>query len=246
MRVDATIAQLRPRPMLEAADLGIRLVQASARPLLAAALPVYVAAVLLCLALTPLAPWLPTLALWCLKPWLDRTVLWVLSRTLFRQPADFATLWTQRHAAWWQGTLAGWMPRRLSPWRSFTQPVRQLEGLRGAALRKRRRQLLGPHQGTALMLTTAFAHLELALFLGLPALVLWLVPGGEMADAFGWFRDVDEGGLQVLGTLAYALAMGLVEPFYVGAGFAMYLNRRVELEAWDVEQALRHAFPQPA
>ncbi len=33
-----------------------------------------------------------------------------------------------------------------------------------------------------------------------------------------------------------------VEPFYVAAGFAMYLNRRVELEAWDVEQELRHAF----
>jgi len=27
----------------------------------------------------------------------------------------------------------------------------------------------------------------------------------------------------------------------VAAGFAMYLNRRVELEAWDIEQELRRA-----
>ncbi len=41
---------------------------------------------------------------------------------------------------------------------------------------------------------------------------------------------------------AHAAAVLFVEPFYVAAGFAMYLNRRVELEAWDVEQDLRHAF----
>ena len=36
--------------------------------------------------------------------------------------------------------------------------------------------------------------------------------------------------------------VGLVEPFFVAAGFAMYLNRRVELEAWDIEQEFRRAF----
>jgi hypothetical protein len=34
----------------------------------------------------------------------------------------------------------------------------------------------------------------------------------------------------------------VLEPFYVAAGFAMYLNRRVELEAWDIEQEFRLAF----
>lgn len=246
MRVDATIAQLRPRPMMEAADLGIRLVQASARPLAATALPVYVATLLLCLALMPLAPWLPSLALWCAKPWLDRTVLWVLSRTLFRQPADWRALWAARRPVWWQGLLPGLLMRRLSPWRSFTQPLHQLEGLRGAARRKRRRQLLGRHQGAALMLGTAFVHLEMALAFGLPALLLWLVPGGEMGQVFNWWRGSADTTTQIFLILTYALAVGLIEPFYVGAGFAMYLNRRVELEAWDVEQALRHAFPTAA
>ncbi len=42
--------------------------------------------------------------------------------------------------------------------------------------------------------------------------------------------------------LCYAAAVLVVEPFFVGAGFAMYLNRRVELEAWDIEQEFRLAF----
>ncbi len=36
-----------------------------------------------------------------------------------------------------------------------------------------------------------------------------------------------------------------IEPFYVASGFAMYLNRRAQLEAWDVEQELRRAFGSP-
>jgi hypothetical protein len=45
-------------------------------------------------------------------------------------------------------------------------------------------------------------------------------------------------------TIAYALVVLLLEPFYVAAGFAMYLNRRAQLEAWDIEQELRRAFPE--
>jgi hypothetical protein len=41
---------------------------------------------------------------------------------------------------------------------------------------------------------------------------------------------------------AYALAVFFLEPFYVAPGFAMYLNRRAELEAWDIEQEFRRAF----
>jgi len=39
--------------------------------------------------------------------------------------------------------------------------------------------------------------------------------------------------------LAYVLAESIVEPFFVCAGFALYLSRRVMLEAWDVELGLR-------
>ena len=46
--------------------------------------------------------------------------------------------------------------------------------------------------------------------------------------------------------VATPIALGVVvlflEPFYVAAGFGIYLNRRAELEAWDIEQEFRRAF----
>ncbi len=245
MRVDATAVQLRPRPMFEAADLGARLVQVSASALARTALPVYAVVVLLCLALFPLAHWLPALALWWAKPWLDRTVLFVLSRTLFQQsttPADLLLAW---RGVWWQGLLASLTTRRLSLWRSFTQPAVQLEGLQGKDLGKRCAQLRHGHQGSALGVGWACVHMEYAIALGLPALLVWLVPGGASFAPFQWIAGASELGTSLLFMAVYVLAVGLVEPFYVGAGFAMYVNRRVELEAWDVEQALRHAFRDP-
>jgi hypothetical protein len=47
---------------------------------------------------------------------------------------------------------------------------------------------------------------------------------------------------QLLASIAYLLTVLFLEPFYVAAGFGMYLNRRAELEAWDIEQEFRRAF----
>jgi len=44
---------------------------------------------------------------------------------------------------------------------------------------------------------------------------------------------------QAIVNLVGWFAMTLVEPFYVGAGFGLYLNRRVQLEGWDIELAFR-------
>jgi hypothetical protein len=246
VRVDATAVQLRPRPMFEAADLGVRLVQASAGDLARCALPVYALVTLAALALHPVASWLPVLALWWAKPWLDRTLLFVLSRSMFHQRSTWADLWAARRSVWWQGLLPSLTTRRLSLWRAFTQPAVQLEGLQGGALARRCAQLRQGHQGTALGVAWACVHLEYALLLGLPALLLWLVPGGASFAPFEWLFGSSEQAGSWLFSVCYLLTVGLIEPFYVGAGFAMYINRRVELEAWDVEQALRHAFAAPA
>ena len=40
-------------------------------------------------------------------------------------------------------------------------------------------------------------------------------------------------------SLAWVVAESIVEPFYVAAGFSLYLNRRSELEGWDIEVAFR-------
>jgi hypothetical protein len=228
--------------MFEATDLGVRLVQASAGDLLRCVLPVYALLAAVALALHPLASWLPMLVIWWAKPWLDRSLLFVLARSMFRQRSRWADLRAAWRSVWWQGLLASLSTRRLSQWRSFTQPAVQLEGLSGGALGKRCAQLRQGHQGTALGVTWAFSMIETAFLIGLPSLLLWLVPGGASFAPFDWLSSDEGNGLAWLLSGCYVVVVGLVEPFFVGAGFAMYINRRVELEAWDVEQALRHAF----
>ena len=52
----------------------------------------------------------------------------------------------------------------------------------------------------------------------------------------------DSGFATIVIAVAYALTVMFLEPFFVAAGFAMYMNRRAELEAWDIEQEFRRAF----
>ena len=244
MQVDALAVRLRSRTQLEAVDLGVSLCQRTSGPLYAcfavAALPVMAIAI----GSYDLAPWLPTVVIWCAKPWLDRTILFVLSRAAFRQPSTPAMLWRARRDVWWRQLLFTLSVRRLSLWRSFTQPVYQLEGGSIRESGARARQIRRGHAMSGFMAAGAFSITELALTLSLLSLVFWFAPSGVLPDV----RNILSGTLPrvfaVAFPISYALAVFFVEPFYVAAGFAMYLNRRAELEAWDIEQEFRRAFAQ--
>ena len=242
MRVDAIALHLRPRSMSEAGDLGVRLVQANARSVWACYAPVWAVVTLIAFAFGSIESWLPGLILFWFKPWLDRTLVYTLSRAVFGTRTSLADVWLAQRQVWWQQLLATLTLRRLSPWRSYTQPALQLEGQRGAAWRARRRQLLRGKQGAPLAMHSSFAQIEALLLIGVMVLVVWFAPEPSQSGLFDTlFRSEHDIG-QWLATIAYAGIVLLIEPFYVGAGFAMYLNRRVELEAWDVEQEFRLAF----
>lgn len=243
MRVDAFAIRLRRRAKMEATDLGIRLCQHAARSVFSCYLTVFIPVALLALASFELAYWAPTVVLWCAKPWLDRSVLFVLSRAAFGQTTTPRDLWDAQRSVWWKQFLLTWTYRRLSPWRSLTQPAYQLEGLSGWKLRKRILQIRAGYSNTGLLLTSAFSMAEMALSFALLSLVMWFMPGEQQIDWTNYFMQDDPAPVASLVTFfAYALIVVFLEPFYVAAGFALYLNRRVELEAWDVEQELRRAF----
>lgn len=242
MKVEAIALHLRPRTMSEASDLGVRLVQANARSVWSTYAPVWAVVTLIAFAFGSLGSWLPVLILFCLKPWLDRTLVYTLSRAVFGTPSRLADVWLAQRDVWWHQGFATVTLRRLSPWRSYTQPALQLEGQRGAAWRARRRQLLRGKQGAALAMHAAFAQVEALLLLGVMLLVVWFTPEPSQRGLFDTLFRAEHDLGPWLGAVAYAGIVLLVEPFYVGAGFAMYLNRRVELEAWDVEQEFRLAF----
>ena len=242
MQVDALAIALRPRPMGEAADLGVALVQTHANSIWRCYAPAWFAVMLFALATIEIASWLPGVLIFCLKPWLDRSLLFVLSRAVFGEATRWADLWRERRSVFAQQWLATLTLARLSPWRSFTQPIAQLEGLRGKAWRQRRKQLLSGQRGSATGLQFVYANLEMLLMAGAIALVAWFTPGAAFGDIWRWLLDDTQLAGQAAVAVLYGMVVLLLEPFYVASGMAMYLNRRVELEAWDIEQAFRHAF----
>jgi hypothetical protein len=65
---------------------------------------------------------------------------------------------------------------------------------------------------------------------------------GEGMDFFQIVFGSSDEGSGFIGfddVLAYGAAVLVLEPFYVAAGFGLYLNRRTLLEGWDIEVALR-------
>lgn len=241
MQLERIAIRLRPRQGFEAIDLGFRMALRWAWPLwstwLAVFLPV-AAALLIALSATPL---LAVGLLWWLKPMFERFLLHVLSRAVFGEtPRLVDTL------ASWRQILSPGLARSLLArfWdlgRSFNLAVMQLERQTGRAARERR-ALLGRRAGAyAYALTLVCMHFEMVAYYGIAALALYvgtetqLLPEPEASfDAWEQFFQ-----WTLVDSLVYLGVISLVAPFYAAAGFALYLNRRVTLEGWDLELALR-------
>ncbi|MDQ1091522.1 hypothetical protein QE400_000935 [Xanthomonas sacchari] len=245
MRIERLDVVLRARSAWEAMELGNALVRRHAgaiwKPWLLITLPLFVVLNLGAWAIDQL--WLAPLLLWWLKPVLDRIPLFVISRAVFGDvPRVRDTVRAQ--GAWGWRPLLGYLTwRRLSPARSVFMPLELLEGASPDQQRERRRTLGGAIYGHALLLACVCWHFEAMLCLACIATIFMFVPIELLPETAraAWALIGDQTpvwadiGFNAIGWLA----MTLIEPFFVGAGFGLYLNRRTQLEAWDVEMALR-------
>ncbi|MGF1644724.1 MAG: hypothetical protein ACFCUJ_13880 [Thiotrichales bacterium] len=243
MRLERLQLELRPRNPWDAMDLGLRLTRARWRaiylPWLAFAVTLY-ATLLLVFGIDN--AW-PSLLFWWLKPVYDRWLLHSISRAAFDDPPTLteslrALPGLLRHT----GLLRALTLARLSPARSFRLPVWQLEGLRGPQRRERLELLAARGGATPFWLTLACVHLELSIYVGPLLLAVLLAPQGidpmRLLETL-FIAPGDNVWVPMVGHLFYLLAVIVIEPIYVAAGFMLYLQRRIELEAWDLEIALR-------
>ncbi len=244
MNLESLTVALRPRTAWEAVELGTALARRHAKAIW---VPWLLASVVVFTAVNALAwgvgmMWLAPLTMWWLKPAFDRIPLYVLSRAVFGTvPGTADTLRAQ--FTWglrWLLPYLTW--RRLSPVRSMNLPVDLLEGGQGAEARARRRILVGPSYGVAALTTLLCVHFEIAVYLGTISMALLFVPPEYLArTAQGLWEAMQAPPtwLDLTTNAVYWLAVTLIQPFYVGAGFGLYLNRRTEVEAWDIEIVLR-------
>lgn len=244
MQLDGIQIALRSRTSWEAADLGIALTRQHARLIARSwclfGLPLFALLNAVFYALDML--WLATALLWWLKPWFDQLVLHILSRAVFSAPpSPLATLKQQFRM---RAVLPWLLWRRIDFARGLTMPVSLLEGLRGRA-RSERFGVLGRSSTSAVAigLCVVLANIEAAIYLSLFVLVLMFVPFEFLPESaqimFEVLFEDPPRWAQVATNAAYFLSMSVIEPFFVGAGFALYLNRRTQLEAWDIELAFR-------
>lgn len=238
MNLEALELRLRPRDHWESMDLGVAMVQRWWRPLFAAWLALLLPLTLLLNLVLIEHLWLVGLLLWWLKPLLDRIPLHILARAAFGEIPTVASTLRALPQLLFRRLFAALLWERLDPGRSAFLPVDQLEGFRGRE-RSRRRLLLGRQSpGAGGWLTVICFHLEMAIDLALFAL-LWLALPEFMANnlAEQLMEHEQLAAFAVNGVVMIGIAV--MEPFYVAAGFALYLNRRTRLEAWDLEIGLR-------
>lgn len=241
MELENVSTTIKPRNSWQSIDLGIQMVRSWWRPLYGSwflfTFPVY----LLLHILMPLDPMLPILVFWWLKPFFESMLLYYFSHALF---GEFLTIKQVIRDFPGQGRtqiLHYLTFRRFSPYRSFTMPVSQLEKLAGDR-RKQRVLLLSDKTDSNVFGMFVFClHFECFLNLAFYGILLIFIPFELTEDYASSFFPNNNSSLwhtPVAGLLTY-LAISLVAPFHMGAGFSLYINRRAALEGWDIELVFR-------
>lgn len=253
MQLEKIAVDLRRRSPWEALDLGRIMVRAWAGDTYRIWFATYWLAGLVLILVLWSWPALAMLILWWLKPLFDRILLHTYSRSLFGTGTTVKEAWSAIPGLIKApGFLSGLTLRRLSLVRPFLLPVWQLEGQRGKAATARFRVLSQGRRGYGAWLTFICFHLTSILAWSLILFLMFMLPKG-VEDLFSWselfFGEGASWAYRVV-ILAFMLADTVVEPLFVASGFSLYLNRRSELEGWDMELsfrrlAARKAVPSP-
>ena len=247
MNLEKLSIALRPRNSWEAIDLGLRLALKHVRPLYGTWFALTLPAGLLSFLILGLWLGSPSWAiffLWWMKPAFDRIVVHILARAVFGEASGIrSTLKALPSLLRSTGLLRGLTIGRLSLCRSVSLPVDVLEGLRGRTARERKAVIGRRISGAARWQTLAWLHLEFFFWLGCAGLLFMLIPHEmlptEPEAMIQWLFVSPPDWLVWAALVPFWLGNLLLEPLYVAGGFTLYLKRRTDLEAWDIELQFR-------
>ncbi len=239
MNLDRVTVEIRPRSPWEAVDLGLLMARRWWWPLtriwLLLTFPLFM--------LLNLLPgdwrWLSLLVIWWLKPLFERPLLHLLSHAVFGELPDTRSALRAFPGLAWRQWFASLTWRRLSLTRSMDLPVLQLEGMGGYERSERLSLLHRSGTAPASWLTILGVHLEGLAALGVAVVLFALLPGDWELYFWEYMFAASDGWAAFLSNLISYFCMALVAPFYVACGFSLYLNRRIQLEAWDIDIAFR-------
>jgi hypothetical protein len=241
MRLDQIAVRLRARSPYEAIDLGYAMTRAWWRQIFPAWISVYLTVGVIINLLCYAHPLVAVFIMWWLKPAFDRVVLHTLAGATYGAAPNWRETWRALPKLWWgNGLFASLTWRRLAPSRTFNLAVTQLERQFGKSGRLRREALSREGSGPAMMLMFVSLHFELLIWMSIYVFAELFTPGGLRELTWQSFFVEEPSKTQAYISNAVGMtAVLILEPFFVAAGFALYLHARTALEGWDIEQAFR-------
>ncbi len=230
--------ETRPRSPLQGTDLGFAMAREWFVPLWKAYLVTAVPAALILHVVLYRHPVAAALAVWWLKPLYETFLVFWLGRAVFGEKPSLKYMMSNFFSILRPYMLVRLTFRRFSLNRSFFAPVMLLEGL-GKKGYQQRVAVLSGNRSAGAGLTVMCLVFEFIFEVSILVLFFVMIPGTILQVDLKSVIFADTAlGIALKNTVCLA-AMSIVAPFYVSAGFALYLARRTELEAWDIEIRFR-------
>ncbi len=238
--------EIRPRSPLEAIDLGFAMARQWFFPLWI--LWITGAGSVFILSYIFFSIHLPAIIfplIWWLKPVYEKPLVYWLSRALFHEQPGYKWIVKQYFKIIRPKLFADLTYLRFRTNRSFFMPVTILENLRAEEY-SNRIKILGHNQGAGKGLTFISFVFETVIAFSMAAMVTFILPDDLRMTSFRAFI-AGNGNIEafVLNLTNFA-AMSIMAPFYVAAGFSLYINRRTKLEAWDIEISFKRLMARKA
>lgn len=239
MNLDQVTIEIRPRSAWEAVDLGLLMAKRWWLPMMKIWLLVSFPFFIFTLLIPDNWFWVGALFIWWLKPVLERPLLHILSHAVFNELPDTRSTFKLFPSLALKQIFASLTWRRLSPTRGMDLPVVQLEGLSGTRRQDRLGVMHREDSSPASWITFMGLLLEIFLWVGVISFIWAFIPREIDIEWANFFFDQESSNLHLLQLSIWYLALSLTAPFYVACGFSLYLNRRIKLEAWDIDIAFR-------
>ena len=182
--------------------------------------------------------------LWLFKPLYERIPLRFIASTMFNQQTTAKQTLSTVFSV---DTLIWLSVFRLCPGRSTLTPIAALERSSDnlVDIPSRRKLIRQRILGNYLILHLLMFGLEISLVVFLLVVVYWAVfvltsvaPDLPSFNPFVLFNFLASINKHIFTTLIF-LSFAVIAPFYVCCGFSTYLNKRIELEGWDIDLGFR-------
>ncbi|WP_440904577.1 hypothetical protein ACMZOO_17390 [Catenovulum sp. SX2] len=177
--------------------------------------------------------------IWWLKPVFERPLLTYLSRVSFSYSCSTFEAISSLKQLKIINIIKLLTIYRLSTTRAYNAPIEQLEKQSSKALTKRKDILNNRCSHNQTWWILLCVHLEMLMLMTLLFVYYGLFPDFMPIDEHLTFEYFNSSEFVSLYLITYLMSIALIAPYFTTGGFLMYLNSRIHIEGWDIEQSFK-------